>query len=212
LGKFFVKGADIASATTTDLSTATGQFINITGTTTITGFGTVAEGRWVIAKFTGALTLTYNATSLILPGLANITTAANDVAFLMSLGSGNWQCAFFQRASGVPIGGLPTSSTDHAIARFDGTTGKVQNSSATIDDTGNIAVSNASPIITITDTDTGAVTQLSASSGVGSFFIQVDTGNVGSAPVFRLDIGGTSSVISATEAGAVTIPGTLTVG
>jgi hypothetical protein len=103
LGKFFIKGADVASATTTDLSTATGQFVNITGTTTITGFGTVDEGRWTIAKFTGALTLTYNASSLILPGSANIITAANDVAFLMSLGSGNWHCISYQRASGAPV-------------------------------------------------------------------------------------------------------------
>jgi hypothetical protein len=36
------QGADIASAATTNLATATGQFVNITGTTTITAFGTAA--------------------------------------------------------------------------------------------------------------------------------------------------------------------------
>src|SRR3954469_13005363 len=45
------KGADIASATTTDLSTATGQIVDITGTTTITGFGTVASGIFIL-RFT----------------------------------------------------------------------------------------------------------------------------------------------------------------
>src|SRR3989338_2233539 len=94
------KGADIASATTTNIGAATGKFLHITGTTTITGLGTVAEGIWRIVKFTGALTLTHNATSLILPSAANITTAANDRAIFISLGSGNWLCLFFERASG----------------------------------------------------------------------------------------------------------------
>lgn len=97
------KGADIASATTTDLSTATGDFVKITGTTTITGLGTVAAGAERVLQFAGALTLTYNATSLILPTAASITTAANDIARFRSLGSGNWICVGYVRASGQPI-------------------------------------------------------------------------------------------------------------
>lgn len=97
------KGADIASASTTDLSTATGLRVDITGTTTITAFGTLTAGMWKVLKFTGILTLTYNATSLITPGAANITTAAGDYAFVTSLGSGNWEVNFFQRASGLPV-------------------------------------------------------------------------------------------------------------
>jgi hypothetical protein len=80
----------IASATTTDLSTATGEYVSITGTTTITAFGTVSAGATRILNFAGILTLTYNATSLIIPGSANITTAAGDIAVVRSLGSGNW--------------------------------------------------------------------------------------------------------------------------
>ncbi len=73
------QGADIASATTTDLSAATGNSVKITGTTTITGFGTVQAGTTMKLTFTGILTLTYNATSLILPNAgANTTTAAGD--------------------------------------------------------------------------------------------------------------------------------------
>lgn len=97
------KGADIASASTTDLSTATGLRVDITGTTTITAFGTLTAGMWKVLKFTGILTLTYNATSLITPTAANITTAAGDYAFVTSLGSGNWEVNFFQRASGLPL-------------------------------------------------------------------------------------------------------------
>jgi hypothetical protein len=40
---------------------------------------------------------------LILPGAANITTAANDRFEALSLGSGNWLVLWFQRASGVAI-------------------------------------------------------------------------------------------------------------
>jgi hypothetical protein len=97
------KGADIASATTTDIGAATGEFVDVTGTTTITGLGTVAAGIVRTVRFTGALTLTHNATSLILPGGANITTAANDRAVFRSLGSGNWLCVAYVKASGAPI-------------------------------------------------------------------------------------------------------------
>lgn len=97
----------IASATTTDLSTVNDGDITVTGTTTITGFGTLTAGIKKILTFSGALTLTHNATSLILPGAANITTAAGDVAIMRSLGSGNWKCISFTRAAS-----LPTTSAD----------------------------------------------------------------------------------------------------
>jgi len=85
------KGSDIASAATTDLGAVTGLMHDITGTTTITSFGTVSAGVWKLIKFEGALTLTHNATSLICPGGENITTADGDVALVMSEGSGNWR-------------------------------------------------------------------------------------------------------------------------
>lgn len=97
------KGADIASAGTTNIASATGQFVHITGTTTITAFGTAAAGVERILRFAGSLTLTHNATSLILPGAANIVTQANDVARMVSEGSGNWRCTGYSRASSVPF-------------------------------------------------------------------------------------------------------------
>jgi len=90
----------IASSTTTDLSTVNDGDITVTGTTTITGLGTLTAGIKKVLTFSGALTLTHNATSLILPGAANITTAAGDVAIMRSLGSGNWKCVAFQPAAG----------------------------------------------------------------------------------------------------------------
>lgn len=102
--------ATVASATTTDIGAAASNFVSITGTTTITGLGTIAAGamRWV--KFGDVLTLTHNGTSLILPGSANITTAAGDTAVFVSEGSGNWRCLGYQRANGGII--TPAAASD----------------------------------------------------------------------------------------------------
>lgn len=107
------QGADIASATTTDIGAATGTYVKVTGTTTITALGTVQAGTRRIVEFTGILTLTHNGTSLILPTAANITTAAGDVAILVSLGSGNWKCVNYSRASGAAV----LASPQRAYAR-----------------------------------------------------------------------------------------------
>lgn len=96
----FAPEIDLASAGTTDIGAQTSNNVRITGTTTITSFGTVASGTVRELRFAGALTLTHNATSLILPGNANITTAAGDTATAVSLGSGNWVVTAFQPAAG----------------------------------------------------------------------------------------------------------------
>lgn len=96
--------ADLASATTTELDSVTSDNVRITGTTTITSLGTATNGLRRTLRFAGALVLTHNGTSLILPGAANITTAADDTAEFASLGSGNWICVSYKRASGLPLG------------------------------------------------------------------------------------------------------------
>jgi hypothetical protein len=106
------KGSDIASATTTDIGAVEGLMHDITGTTTITGLGTVRAGILKALKFEGALTLTHNATSLILPGAANITTADGDVGIFISEGSGNWRCLGYMKAAGGHLG--PVLATEQA--------------------------------------------------------------------------------------------------
>ena len=91
------KGTSIASASTTNIGAATGNLIHITGTTTITAFDTVQAGTTRKVIFDDILTLTHNATSLILPGGSNITTDAGDSALFVSEGSGNWKCMFYQK-------------------------------------------------------------------------------------------------------------------
>jgi hypothetical protein len=92
----------IASAATTDIGAAASNIVNITGTTAITSFGTIAAGAVRTVNFSDALTLTYNATSLILPGSADIVTVAGDVAVFESLGSGNWQCVSYTKRNSTP--------------------------------------------------------------------------------------------------------------
>lgn len=101
---------NIASATTTDIGSTQSQMVKITGTTTITGLGSSAVQALPLyfVVFGGALTLTYNASSLILPTSANITTATNDSALFLYLGSGNWQCLQYYPASGQPVAGTGT--------------------------------------------------------------------------------------------------------
>jgi len=82
--------ASTASAGTVDLGAVASRNVLVTGTTTITAFGTAPAGTWRRLRFSGALVLTHNATSLIIPGAANITTVAGDRAEVVSLGSGNW--------------------------------------------------------------------------------------------------------------------------
>lgn len=93
--------ADIASAATTDIGSVLTTVVNITGTATITSFGANYNGpRYV--RFAGACTLT-NSASLVLPGGANITTAAGDSAIVVPLSNPatGWRVVSFTQASGA---------------------------------------------------------------------------------------------------------------
>lgn len=115
-GQGFSNPVDLASAATTDIGAQTSPVVRITGTTTITSFGANYAGpRFLV--FGGALTLTHNATSLILPGGANITTAAGDTCIAvpnLATPTG-WRVLSYQKASlspGAPDpGSLPSAST-----------------------------------------------------------------------------------------------------
>lgn len=110
------KGADIASATTTECYAADGNFMHITGTTTITSLGTAAQaGDCRTLVFDGALTLTHDATSLILPTGANITTAAGDVAIIRAESTANTRVVNYYRKDGSAL--IPfTPSATNALA------------------------------------------------------------------------------------------------
>lgn len=91
------QGSDIASAGTINLDTATGNVVDVTGTTTITAV-TLSQGRTRLVRFTGTLTLT-NGASLVLPGGLNITTAAGDFAVFVGYAAGVVRVSEYQRTS-----------------------------------------------------------------------------------------------------------------
>lgn len=104
LAAIWEKGSDIASAST--ISIGEGRLFHVTGTTGITDidFATDHSGRGAWLVFDGALTITHNATTLILPGAANITTVAGDSAFVVSEnGADNVRVLHYQRADGTAL-------------------------------------------------------------------------------------------------------------
>jgi hypothetical protein len=113
------RGTDIASASTLSLPATGGGVFSVTGTTTINGISSAYGGRTVKLRFAAALTLTHNGTSFILPGGANILTAAGDTAEFVNdaaqdaTGS-NWRCFNYQRASGSSL-----NNTDQIASQAD---------------------------------------------------------------------------------------------
>jgi len=97
------QGADVASATALAVLTD-GNYFDVTGTTTITSINTTGGvGTLIKLHFDGALTLTHDATDLILPGGANITTAAGDEAEFIEYATGDYRCTSYSKASGEAV-------------------------------------------------------------------------------------------------------------
>ena len=96
------KGGDISSATSLTIDTD-GNYFDVTGTTTITSFSSVGIGTVIKLHFDGALTLTHDSSDLVLPGAANITTAAGDEAEFVEYASADWRCTFYTKATGKAV-------------------------------------------------------------------------------------------------------------
>ncbi len=200
----FAKGSDIASATTTDIGASTGNFIDVTGTTTITGLGTVQAGTIRFVRFTGILTLTHNGTSLILPTTANITTAANDRAIFASLGSGNWICLSYQRADGTPVGSAYTPTAANALS---GSVIQVVNTQTGAVASGSTSIPNDDTVPQNTEGDeymTLAITPTNASNKLKIDVVVIGStaGENGSAAALFQD--STAGALAAANGGGVT--------
>jgi hypothetical protein len=97
------KAVAVASATSCDIFASNGNVVHITGTTQIDDFGTAPQaGVFRIVIFDDALTLTHNASAIVLPGAASITTAANDIAIVFA-DTTTKHLVFYQKASGQPV-------------------------------------------------------------------------------------------------------------
>lgn len=87
LDNLFNRGDNIVAAGTTDLTTATEYFVDVTGNTQIDSFGNLGGGDWRFIRFTGTGQVTYNGASQIIQGGENLTRANGDMALVVGLGS-----------------------------------------------------------------------------------------------------------------------------
>lgn len=111
----FAAGADIASATTVDLTAATGNLARITGTTATTGV-TINNGQVVFCYPTGAWPLTYHATNMPIKGGANYTCAAGDTVIFSKDGNGSLHVDIFKADGTALVGTTETAWTDYSAS------------------------------------------------------------------------------------------------
>jgi hypothetical protein len=97
------QGADVASDTALAVLTD-GNYFDVTGTTAITSINTTGGvGTLIKLHFDGVLVLTHDATDLILPSGANITTAAGDEAEFIEYATGDYRCTNYSKADGTAV-------------------------------------------------------------------------------------------------------------
>ena len=103
--------ATVASAATVDIGAAGSHLINVTGGARITSLGASADLNAPLygLRFTGGATLAAGA-GLMLPGNADIATAAGDYAFVQYLGAGNARVVTFQPAAGYDRAGAAAAA------------------------------------------------------------------------------------------------------
>lgn len=98
----YAQELDLASAATTNIGGAASNQLRITGTTTITSFGTTYSGPRLL-RFASSLTITYNGTTLLTPGNANIITQAGDTCVVLPLpSSAGWIVISYVRYASTP--------------------------------------------------------------------------------------------------------------
>jgi hypothetical protein len=104
----FATGATIASATTTDVSTATGNLLHISGAAT-TSAVTMKSGQWQWVIADGAWPLTYHATNLNINGGVNYTCTAGDRILFHYDGTTTFATVFPQ--AGVAVNSLRVATS-----------------------------------------------------------------------------------------------------
>lgn len=127
-----VSSFTLASASTTDLGTADAEHVQVTGTATISSFGTSVSGLIRECRFAGALTITASS-NIVLPNSADIAVAAGDVLTFRSMGGGVWRLV---SATNAPTA---TSAAKLTTARTI-SLGGLLGGSASFDGSGNVTI------------------------------------------------------------------------
>jgi hypothetical protein len=99
-----------------------------------------------------------------------------------------------------------------SVALYNNNVKKLETTSTGIDVTGNLTVASANPEIFLTDTDTGVDHSIDADSSTGTLNFNVDKNDEGSAPTFRLNVGGGTDVLVARENAQVNFSGRIAIG
>ena len=197
----------LASSATCDLGAAGSLFVQITGTTAITSFGT-ATNKLRFVRFAGVMTLTYNVASLILLGGTNRITAAGDVGIYASDGSGNWCERSYFRANRDP-GDEATCTGTQTL-----TNKTISGASNTLSNIPNSALANSSITIAGQTVSLGGTQSLAAANlsngaiGTGSVLLSSQLG--AASGIATLDSSGhlTGSQLPSSVVGALNYQGT----
>lgn len=113
------------------------------GTWTLPLLATIVEGAclWIRNVSANAISLAAGSGNTIATG-ASYTLGAGETAFLTTVGTSDWKIVSVFPSGSRLVATSSSSSTDNAIARFDGTSGNtIQSSAASVDDSGNITTS-----------------------------------------------------------------------
>jgi len=168
-----VKGGDIASASPLVIDTD-GSYFDVTGTTGFSAM-TVAADKQFALQFDGALVMTHHATNLDLPGEANITTAAGDVAIFQSTGANTVQCLSYTRADGTPIA-IGDNSID-SDAYVDGSIDEVHLSDNSVDS--RAYVDGSIDLAHMSSESVDEDNLYISNAGTNGYFLQKQSGNNG---------------------------------
>lgn len=196
-------GGTLASSATVDLGAALTPVVQITGTTTITSFGTAANTRkWIY--FSGACPITYNATSMITPFGVSFTTAAGDCAVVASDANGYWRWLAYLPAASTGTGAAVLATSPTLV------TPTIGIASATSINKVAITAPASSATLTIANGKTLTSNSTMTLQGGDAAVLSIDAGKTLTASSTMTLQGGDASVLSIAASKTFTVQNTLT--
>lgn len=103
-----ISSATIASASTTDIGSADGEHVQVTGTATINSLGNGFAGCRREVLYISSATIV-NSASIVLPGAANIVTQAGEIHLYRCLSPGVWRLVASSHPEIASVKGLTTA-------------------------------------------------------------------------------------------------------